>query len=53
LGLSFIGIIGVIVLAKKEVKISKVTPLLNQLIKAGIRISPELVKMAKKLSGEK
>ena len=48
-----LGTIGIILIAKKVKKIQEVSPLLNQLNQIGFRISPNLIKQAIVLSGEK
>ena len=48
-----IGTIGIIILAKKELKINDVVPLLNQLDQIGFRISRDLFNVAADLVGEK
>lgn len=46
------GTLGVILLAKKEGLVSKVSPILNQLLKAGLRIDHALLKAALQLVNE-
>ena len=46
------GTIGIILLAKKEKKISQVSPILIQLEEAGLRIDSPLFLTAKRLAGE-
>lgn len=52
LQISFMGTIGVILLAKKERLIPEVVPLLLQLREAGIHISDGVFSAAKSLAGE-
>ena len=46
------GTVGVILLAKKDGRLAKATPLLNQLIQVGFRIDPELIRTALRLAKE-
>ena len=46
------GTVGVILLAKKDGRLAKATPLLNQLIQVGFRIDPELLRTALRLAKE-
>lgn len=51
-GLNQIGTVGTLVLAKQGGLIAAVTPLLNDLINFGFRISEELYRTAQELAGE-
>lgn len=46
------GTLGIILLAKREQKISKASPLFDRLIEAGLHIDPELLKTVVKLAQE-
>lgn len=46
------GTIGVLLLAKQEKKIKRITPLLEQVQQVGLRIDPQLLSMAKNLANE-
>ena len=52
LGLNKTGTVGVLLAAKKKNKIAAVTPLLDALVSAGVRISPRLYQEARRLAGE-
>jgi len=52
LGIKARGTIGIILLAKKEKKISNATLILDQIRLAGFRIDPRLMQEAKTLAGE-
>lgn len=52
LKISVRGTVGVILLAKKDGRLAKATPLLNQLIQVGFRIDPELIRTALRLAKE-
>lgn len=46
------GTLGVLLLAKKEGRVAKLEPLLGEVLKAGLRISPEVVEGVRRLAGE-
>jgi predicted nucleic acid-binding protein len=46
------GTIGVILMGKRRQKLDRITPILNQLPKAGFRITPDVLHAAKRLAGE-
>jgi uncharacterized protein len=52
LGLSITGTVGVLLAAKNEGQIEEITPLLESLIAANVRISTRLFEEAKRLAGE-
>jgi len=52
LSIPFSGTIGVILAAKHEKVISEVDPLLYDLIRAGLRISEDVITQARRLAGE-
>jgi hypothetical protein len=52
LGLNRTGVVGILLAAKAEGQISVVTPLLDALLTAGVRLSPRLYEEARHLAGE-
>lgn len=52
LGLSVRGTLGVVLLAKRDGLIPYVRPVFQQLLDAGLRITPDVLDMALKLAGE-
>lgn len=52
LGLQPVGVLGVLIRAKRERMLREVSPCLEQLRSAGIRISPTLVEWARRHAGE-
>jgi len=52
LGIAVRGTLGVIILARKETRLSHIEPILNQMVELGFRIRPELMRAALRLVNE-
>lgn len=52
LGIPQTGTIGILLAAKRAGAIPEITPLLNQLMASGVRLSPRLFEEARQLAGE-
>ncbi len=52
LGLPLAGTLGVLLIAKRHSLVPAVAPLINQLLKEGLSLAPELIQKALELAGE-